>query len=220
MASADEKTRVIDKEIDDTNATDSLARPLDPVSSVDEVLRQAESLSPAERMLVIARLSASMSFDGEVLPRLHHSQQSKIYSVPRRFDLATIFVVTAAYSLLLGTISGFGGHPLISLGVGGFITMVGLGQALLFGGQKPRLASVLVGTVCYFLPIIIMTFVAGPSMPRGILPWMLLQGVVFAPVFGYFAGVLVGGVFLVADLLRWMIKLRSEPSADDTVESE
>ena len=36
------------------------------------------------------------------------TQTSGLYSAPRRFDLATIFVVTAAYSLLLGGLSWLG----------------------------------------------------------------------------------------------------------------
>ena len=68
-----------------------------------------------------------------------------IYSAPRRFDLATIMVVTLAYALLLAGLRLLRMPPSGVLHVAGCITCVGIGQALLFRGKRPRLSSILVG---------------------------------------------------------------------------
>ena len=69
----------------------------------------------------------------------------RLYSVPRRYDLATLFTVTLAYALLFGAMQRSGMPPNVAFDVAGFITLVGIGQALLFKGNAPRLASVVTG---------------------------------------------------------------------------
>lgn len=144
--------------------------------------------------------------------------KSKIYSAPRRFDLATIFVVTFAYSLLFGLMSYFHFPPAVSLIIGGFITLVGVGQALLFGGQNARVASVITGVVLSVL----FQFCMVIWPPRGFSGFaMIFMLPIVAAVgagFGYMAGALVGGVFLVADYLRTYF---THPAPDvDEVELE
>jgi putative addiction module component (TIGR02574 family) len=127
---------------------------------------------------------------------------SKLYSAPRRFDLFTIMIVTAAYAVLLSLMSALRFPPVVSCYVAAFITLVAIGQALLFGQTMPRLASVYAGMIAYFLGTISYAFVE----PRFDLFDAILSGIVFSLIFGsvlgYLAGVLVGGVFLVADVLR------------------
>jgi hypothetical protein len=91
---------------------------------------------------------------------------AKVYSAPRRFDLATIFVVTFAYSLLFAAMNVFGFLPMVSLIVGIFITLVGAGQALLFGGHHPRVASVLTGAIAN-VPLTLTTVMLTPRGFRG-----------------------------------------------------
>jgi putative addiction module component (TIGR02574 family) len=148
-----------------------------------------------------------------------HSTGSKVYAAPRRFDLATIFIVTVAYSLLFGGFSLLEAPPAVSLAVGGFITLVGIGQALLFGGNRPRTASLVVGTVLYALSTIAWWLMMGPrayptSMFLVAATYLLIGGAML----GYLAGVMVGGVFFLADLLRRVRRSRSrqeEPFANE-----
>lgn len=79
------------------------------------------------------------------------AQRGRIYSAPRRFDLFTVMIVTAAYALLLGGMSALRFPPVVSGYVAGFITLVGIGQAVLFGGRWPRFASVVSGMAAYFV---------------------------------------------------------------------
>ena len=124
-----------------------------------------------------------------------------LYSVPRRFDLATVLVVTAAYSLLLGSLTAAKAHPLLTTAVAGFVTLVGSGQALLFGGLKPRLASIVVGISLFELMVIVAYFVNSPAM--GSFIWLFIViNAAYGLILGYVVGTVVGGVFLVADAIR------------------
>jgi hypothetical protein len=136
--------------------------------------------------------------------------QTKIYSAPRRFDLATIFVVTFAYSLLFGLMKAMQMPSEASLVIAIFISCVAAGQAFLFGGQRPRTASIVVGALIYIVSMAFVWFTSGPRMyPTGLLLIMLCYTIIGGAILGYLAGVLVGGVFLVADKLRGILKKRS-----------
>jgi putative addiction module component (TIGR02574 family) len=126
----------------------------------------------------------------------------KLYSAPRRFDLFTIMIVTAAYAVLLSGMNALRFPPIVSFFVAAFITMVGIGQAALFGGRQPRLASAVSGAVAYFLCWLFFALM-NPRWDIAfmIIPGLLLSAIAGSPL-GYLAGVLVGGVFLVADVLR------------------
>jgi hypothetical protein len=150
-----------------------------------------------------------MDLDRDLTPspgRDEASPAKKIYSVPRRYDLATLFVVSLAYALLFGFMRAAGLPPLGFAIVAGFVSVVGLGQAILFRGKAPRKASAVCGIAVFLavqLPIVVVD-----ALSR---PWDLLLLVLCCSPFsvvlpgaalGYGAGVLIGGVFLVADAVR------------------
>jgi hypothetical protein len=180
---------------------------------IDSMLIRGDTEGLAELPRRIARKLLSPPSS----PRLE-----KIYSAPRRFDLATIFVVTFAYSLLFGVmgyVTNYLDFPRsFSLFVGAFITLVGIGQAMLYGGQNARVASLLVGAVlCVLLNLI--GVVWPPRHASGIgLFFVLPFSAAFGAGFGYMAGALVGGVFLVADKLRTNFATRTQDSVDEHIE--
>ena len=141
-----------------------------------------------------------------------NSRQS-LYSVPRRFDMATIFVVTGAYSILLGSLSALHAGPIVMTALAIFISLVGVGQALLFRGLKPRLASTLVG-ICIFQFLTIGQWFYTP-IPIGLMLVLAIVNILYGAILGYLIGTMVGGVFLVADLIRrrrlhrWRFSLRT-----------
>lgn len=99
--------------------------------------------------------------------------------------------------------SAAGFVPVASLIVVGFITLVGAGQALLFGGQRPRTASILVGIVLYLLAMLVFWIFNGQRMyASSFMLVMASYSIVGGAILGYVAGGLVGGVFLVADKVR------------------
>jgi len=166
----------------------------------------------------VTRMAALHSRIARRVQGIGPREESKIYSAPRRFDLATIFVVTSAYSLLFAVMSALNFPPVSSLVVGGFITAVGIGQAVLFGGRIPRAASVVTGAVIC-IPI---TIAVTMSTSRGFRGSELLLSIpfsfTFGAMFGYVAGVLVGGVFLVADKVRQAFGGRTR--SDEELEEE
>ena len=125
----------------------------------------------------------------------------KLYSAPRRFDLFTIMLVTAAYAVLLSGMSALDFLPVFSCYVAIFITVVAVGQALL-SGRSPRAVSVYTGMVAFFFCTISYTFVEPRFDLFEAIPAAIFFSLLFGGILGYLAGVLVGGVFLVADLLR------------------
>jgi putative addiction module component (TIGR02574 family) len=130
-------------------------------------------------------------------------KQEVIYSVPRRFDLSTIFVVTLAYSLLFGLMSMASFPPVASMSIGGFITLVAVSQAVLFQGKRPRTASLIVGSLIFGCAILAFWFVNGQrSYPAAV--FVITGGYTVATgmILGYLSGTIVGGIFLIADKCR------------------
>jgi hypothetical protein len=142
-----------------------------------------------------------------VLDHYPKASPAKVYSAPRRFDLATIFVVTTAYCLLFASLSALNWPGIVSLIVGGFITLVGIGQAVLYGGTRPRKASIVVGIgLCGIGSATPLLFQTGRVYPDGYLLGMFLYvaivGTTSGAILGYLAGTLVGGIFLITDYVR------------------
>jgi hypothetical protein len=134
------------------------------------------------------------------------STTSELYSAPRRFDLATIFVVTAAYSLLFGIMTALGASPVLKIMFGGLVTIVAVAQALFLKVANPRGVSILAGAIAHTFISLMVWFIEPNFFPNSsFLVFILvvfINGIIGGSILGYLAGVLVGGVFLVADKLR------------------
>lgn len=128
------------------------------------------------------------------------------HGVPRRFGVGALLAVTVVYALAFSLASGMSkrwGDPLVLpitvsiLFV--WLTLVAIAQALLFGGRRPRLASLVTGTGLY-------VFCAEP-----VIAWQLYQflyyeigriwtvravvfSIVASPLIGVLLGYLTGGV--------------------------
>jgi putative addiction module component (TIGR02574 family) len=134
--------------------------------------------------------------------RLSPAAESKLYFAPRRFDLFTIMIVTAAYAILLSGMSALRFTPVQSCYVAIFVTVVAIAQALLSGLSMPRAVSVYAGMVAFFVGTISYTFIEPRFDLSEAIPAAIVFSLIFGGVLGYLAGVMVGGVFLVADLMR------------------
>lgn len=126
----------------------------------------------------------------------------KIYSVPRRFDLSTLFVVSTAFAMLFTLLGYLEFSAWAKLAWCFYFSGVGFAQAALYHGRAPRLASVLAGGLLLSLFIVPTT----GSISNVVGAICLTFGTVIGgfPA-GYIAGTLIGGVFLVADKLRTWI---------------
>jgi hypothetical protein len=130
------------------------------------------------------------------------STTSELYSAPRRFDLATIFVVTAAYSLLFGIMTALGASPVLKIMFGGLVTIVAVAQALFLKVANPRGVSIVAGAIAHTFISLVVWFVDPDVFFRSLFLTVFINGAFGGIVLGYLAGVMVGGVFLVADKLR------------------
>jgi hypothetical protein len=143
---------------------------------------------------------------------------SKLYSAPRRFDLATIFVVTTAYAILFSGMTVLTFPPAVSVCVALYITMVGIGQATLFFGSRPRLASMIAGGIAYCILGVGLWLMNAAIYNAMMLPILLVNAFIGGALLGYPAGVLIGGVFLVADVLRQQFKRNGTVEIDQPPE--
>ena len=136
--------------------------------------------------------------------KVYSAPRQKIYSVPRRYDLATLFAVSLAYALLFGLMKLFDADPTAFVIVAGFVTFAGLAQALLFEGKAPRAASAIAGATYWIVGLIIVGVLNGIDP---LLNWVSLIygtscGVFAGSITGYFSGGFIGAVFMFADMTR------------------
>lgn len=149
-------------------------------------------------------------------------QKQKLYSAPRRFDLATMLAVTSAYALLFAGMKTLDFSSSAFIRVASLITLVAIAQSLFATWEKPqrglflfnndpRQVSVLVGIAFYvfFMPWMYGAAFFWQEIQRGISlgPLVMCLFAILLPgtLMGYFSGVLVAGTFLVADKLRGVL---------------
>lgn len=149
---------------------------------------------------------------------------SKIYSAPKRFDIATMMVVTVAYAflfMLISTVVGMNNSTSVwaSAIIGLYLAYIAIAQIVLFKGDEPRFASVVAGAAAFSLTVFAVSAFGNEN--NGIwncLAMAFLAGVFFGAPVGYFAGATVGGVFLISDMRRRHVlsrKYRRKPKEDE-----
>ena len=134
----------------------------------------------------------------------------KVYGMKRRFSLVTIIVMIVAASLFWAILTAVGAQPQLGGGLLALIAFTAMSQMFLFGGQRPRLASILTGIV--FVAVLESSF-GLPTLP-------LFNGAIFVALFwgsiaGYGAGGAVGGVLLFMELVEsWLTNNSAAPQID------
>ena len=126
--------------------------------------------------------------------------------VPRRFPIGTLLLLMAVFAVLLSALRTAGAHPAAIVFVAGFTLVVGLGQILLYHGNKPREASMMAGVVGWVIMSIIVLVASAVSGVRSPefsgMVCLLLFGVFCAAPLGYITGCVLAGVFLVVNRAR------------------
>ncbi len=144
--------------------------------------------------------------------------------VPRRFAVGTLMVIVTMYSVLFAFLTSLGANPVVFGVVAGFFTGVGVGQVVLFRGNRPRDASFVGGALLCPAILLVGLFadiLFGPSalsredvdirMIAQLLSIMAYSAILGAPL-GYLAGCATASVFFVMD----RIKKAREDSAEET----
>ncbi len=140
--------------------------------------------------------------------RLRDLLDEPAYGAQRVFDLFTLMAITLAFGLLFGAMKALNAIPEVFFGVASYVTFVGIGQMLLFGGNNPRLASVVGGPIALLLTTVLLNAWYGR--------WDFCTtacSLILGPPAGYLAGGMVAGVFLIADAMRK--KLSRPPSESE-----
>ncbi len=179
---------------------ESLARML-------EAVEEAFPLEPELKMMLetTARLSP-----------LRPPALARQFGVPRQFGIGTLLVITAMYAVLFGVLRSVGPPPVAFGVVALFFTLVGLGQAILFKGMEPRLASMIVGAcffLCWFLAYPLLWPNPNPRPRLSLGDYLLFSALasLFGASLGYISGFSIAGVFLVFDKLG---HLRGKPKEE------
>ncbi len=143
------------------------------------------------------------------------------YRMPARFGLGMLLTLTFLYALLFGVFRATGAPESVPLFIGILLALVAAGQALIYKGERPRFASILVGWAAWSLFLAFLWWHNGLwPFPRLVWPVKLflfsfytLPGIGI----GYAAGGCVAGIFLVADMAedylfaRWRRRGSEQP---------
>jgi len=125
--------------------------------------------------------------------------------VPRRFGLDRLLAMMVFFAALFGLMQWLGAERPVFAGFALFFVGVGVAQALLFGGKRPREASLLAGTLLG--PLIaggmvvagrLQTQPGDPFAAFDVYVAAFVLAVLGCPL-GYLAGGLIAGVFLIKD---------------------
>jgi hypothetical protein len=128
--------------------------------------------------------------------------------VPRRFGIPTLFVFTAMYAVLFSGLRVLGAPPGVFVFAAVWTAAIGMGQMVLFGGKRPRAASVIVGppTVLLIVAGLIVWESLSSQNARGPgiadFACLALPLLLFSVPASFGVGCLMAGVFLVIDRLR------------------
>ena len=159
---------------------------------------------PPEPELVVAELV-------DPVAGLPHTDEP--FGVPRRFGIGTIMIITAAFGVLLSLLQALGAPPWVVWFVVIFVSLIGVGQMLLFGARRPRRASIITGAVCLPLMTLATLSLAGPRGLDREAPCACFAAVLFGGGFGYLAGGVVAGVFLIMDAIEQVLGRASPRNA-------
>lgn len=142
-----------------------------------------------------------------------------LFSVPRRFDLATVLVAMLGFALLFAGMRSLDMPPAAMAVLGGLFVAVAFGQWVANRRGRPREASIVAAGFYWF------AFNAWLMHGEGEHGFVVLLFAVFASAIysfptGYLVGTLVGGVFLVSHHLREHGLLRRRDASADHPHAE
>ncbi len=112
---------------------------------------------------------------------------SPAVGVPRRFGVFVMLMIVTLYAVLFSLLRTLNFSPLSFALVGGFVAIVGLGQAVLYGGRYPRAASVWVGVFLFPCELFV-------SMYSERFQDWTLAGIIFAIIYAVFLGIPLGAI--------------------------
>lgn len=182
---------------------------LPTIAAVALVAQAATVTGPFESFVVLLRLVFVMAiflwFACEVafawrasFGRERQAPHNTVYSVPRRFSLGTLIVITMAFSLLSTVFRWALGESLAILLILGFVAVVGLAQFTF--DAAPRQGSMIAGVFFFALPVGLYSMGPLPmSQSYWLSNWAYFAAwwAIGGAVVGYVTGIVVGSLFMI-----------------------
>jgi uncharacterized protein YhhL (DUF1145 family) len=140
--------------------------------------------------------------------------RSKEAGVPRQFGVGTALLMMTMFAVLFSVLRSLHVPAKEFAFIALFFFGVGAGQALLFHGQQPRRASIVMGIVMIYILGVFELMLVERRSPVALLE---LIGPAFCGgiMYGYLAGRLIAGVFLVRDKLTSAYRRRFPPKPEE-----
>ena len=153
-----------------------------------------DDIGPAESPLGPAELAAIG------LPRPFRPGRAPV-GVPRRFSIGTMMILVTAFAVLFAVLKTFSAPPAAFIVITIFVGGIAACQSLLFKGKKPRLASVIGGSVMYGVGMIVATIASshheGIDYEMELVYYGALWTLAIGGPLGYIVGCFVASIFLV-----------------------
>ena len=147
------------------------------------------------------------------------ARQERVYGAPRRFGIGTLLIVTTAFAVAMAILTALGVPSVAVVVILTFVALVGVSQAVLFGGTKPRLASAIAGFGA--LELFVLTAISLELLRDGrasAIGQEFCSGTcvcaIYGPILGYATGGMVAGLFLVTDKIEQSMRPRKSPGSD------
>ncbi len=121
--------------------------------------------------------------------------------VPCRFDIGTMMILATVFAVLFGILIMLNVPTSSFVYIAIFIAGVAISQMLLFKGKDPRAASIIAGSVIFYLVMVYVCLTNDSrEFPREIT--FSFSGILPLLVIGGFLGYLVGGLFAGGFMIR------------------
>jgi Clp amino terminal domain, pathogenicity island component len=120
--------------------------------------------------------------------------------VPRRFGMGILMLMVTLFAILFSIMTAAGVDPIVFIVISVLVLAVGFGQAILYRGRSPRLASIQVGAVLVPLEVLVAVIVpltTGQFFNE--LLACLFCSILLGPIVGYLAGCVTAGAFFFID---------------------
>ena len=143
--------------------------------------------------------------------------------VPRRFGVFLMMLMVTLYAVPLSILRVVGANNLVFVLLALLFTGIGIGQAMLFGGRYPRLASIWIGAILVPIESIVVCcfpndFIYLEEMSRGgaivVAVVLFVFGIPFGAILGYLFGTVTAGGFWLVDRYEKRQKPANEAPAD------
>ena len=141
---------------------------------------------------------------------------SKQPGVPRQFGVGTALWIMTLFAVLFGVLRSLDVPAKEFAYIALFFLGVGAGQALLFHGERPMRASVVMGIViCFALSLFEPIFYQGRPLSASLLVDAVCVSVGAGIIYGYVAGAMISSAFLVSDKLTDAYRCRFPPKDEE-----